>query len=138
MFEPGGILSPKGQCRPFDDNADGTVFGEGVGVVVLKRYADAIKDNDTIWGIIKGSAVNNDGSAKVGYMAPGINGQSSVIAKAQKFAGVRPSDISLIEAHGTGTNLGDPVEIKALSNVFRAETQSNEFCAIGSIKANIV
>jgi len=137
MFEPGGILSPKGQCRPFDDNADGTVFGEGVGIVVLKRYADAIKDNDTIWGIIKGSAVNNDGSAKVGYMAPGINGQSSVIAKAQKFAGVRPSDISLIEAHGTGTNLGDPVEIKALSNVFRAETQSNEFCAVGSIKANI-
>ncbi len=137
MFEPGGILSPKGRCRPFDVDADGTVFGEGVGIVVLKKYQDAIKDNDTIWGVIKGSAVNNDGSAKVGYMAPGIKGQSEVITRAQKLAGVKPSDISLIEAHGTGTNLGDPIEIKALTNVFRKETQDNEYCVIGSIKANI-
>ena len=137
MYEPGGILSPKGQCRPFDVQADGTVFGEGVGIIVLKRYTDAIRDNDTIWGIIKGSAVNNDGSIKVGYMAPGINGQANVISQAQKFAGVKPSEISYIEAHGTGTNLGDPVEVKALTNVFGKETQDKKFCGIGSVKANI-
>ena len=137
MYEPGGIFSPLGKCRPFDAKADGTIFGEGVGIVVLKKYKDALRDNDTIWGIIKGSAVNNDGSAKVGYTAPGINGQSNVISRAQKSAGVKPSDISLIEAHGTGTNLGDPVEMKALTNVFRKDTQDKNYCAIGSIKANI-
>lgn len=137
MYEPGGILSPKGQCRPFDKDADGTVFGEGVGVVVLKRYEDALKDNDTIWAVIKGSAVNNDGAEKVGYMAPGVAGQSKVVSMAQQRAGVNPSEISYIETHGTGTNLGDPIEVKALTKVFRTETQEQNFCAIGSIKANI-
>lgn len=137
MYEPGGIFSPTGQCRPFDAQADGTLFGEGVGVVVLKRVEDAIRDNDTIWGVIKGSAVNNDGSVKAGYMAPGIDGQSRVVSRAQHLAGVVPSDITYIEAHGTGTNLGDPIEVKALNNVFRKETQNKQFCALGSIKANI-
>ena len=137
MYEPGGIFSPKGQCRPFDKDADGMLFGEGVGVVVLKRYQEALKDNDTIWGIIKGSAVNNDGSVKVGYTAPSILGQSKVITRAQNFAGIKPSDISYIEAHGTGTNLGDPIEVNALTNVFRTETQKKEFCPIGSVKGNI-
>lgn len=137
MYEPGGIFSPKGQCRPFDKNADGTLFGEGVGVVVLKRYQDAIRDNDTIWGIVKGSALNNDGSDKVGYMAPSVTGQSKVIARAHSFANVKPSDISYIEAHGTGTKLGDPIEVKALTKVFREDTSEKEICALGSVKANI-
>ena len=137
MYEPGGILSPKGQCRPFDKDADGTVFGEGVGAVVLKRYEDAVKDNDTIWALVKGSAVNNDGADKVGYMAPGVTGQSQVVTLAQNNAGVKPSDVTYIETHGTGTNLGDPIEVKALTKVFRAETQEQNFCALGSIKANI-
>lgn len=137
MFKKGEIFSKKGKCRPFDKNADGMLFGEGSGAVVLKRYEDAIRDNDTIHCIIRGTAINNDGSLKVGYVAPGVEGQSKVIAKAFEIAGVSPDDISYIEAHGTGTEMGDPIEITALNKVFKPATIRKQFCAIGSVKANI-
>lgn len=137
LYQEGGILSPDGHCRAFDAKARGTVIGNGVGVVVLKRLADAIADNDHIYAVIKGSAINNDGSSKVGYTAPSVNGQAEVIAEAMMLASVEPETISYIEAHGTGTALGDPIEISALTNVFRASTQKKGFCAIGSVKTNI-
>ncbi|AFZ23803.1 polyketide synthase family protein [Cylindrospermum stagnale PCC 7417] len=137
LHQEGGILSPDGHCRAFDAKAQGTIIGNGVGVVVLKRLADAIADHDHIYAVIKGSAINNDGSAKVGYTAPSVNGQANAIAEAIALAEVEPESISYIEAHGTGTNLGDPIEISALTNVFRAETQKTGFCAVGSVKTNI-
>lgn len=137
MYEPGGIFSPDGHCRPFDSKADGTLFGEGSGVIVLKRLEDAIKDGDTISAVIKGSAINNDGSAKVGYMAPSVNGQVSVIRKAIAAAGISPETVSYIEAHGTGTRLGDPIEVNALSQVYKKASDAVNHCALGSVKANI-
>lgn len=137
LHQEGGILSPDGHCRAFDAKAQGTIIGNGVGVVVLKRLADAIADHDHIYAVIKGSAINNDGSAKVGYTAPSVNGQANAIAEAIALAEVEPESISYIEAHGTGTNLGDPIEISALTKVFRAETQKTGFCAVGSVKTNI-
>jgi amino acid adenylation domain-containing protein/FkbH-like protein len=137
MYEQGGIFSRDGHCRPFDSEADGTLFGEGSGVVVLKRLDDAIRDCDTISCIIKGSAINNDGSAKVGYMAPSVNGQVAVISKAIANAGISPETISYIETHGTGTKLGDPIEVNALSHVFKNSSDNNTFCSLGSVKANI-
>lgn len=137
LYQFGGILSPDGHCRAFDAKARGTVIGNGVGVVVLKRLTDAIADGDCIHAVIKGSAINNDGSGKVGYTAPSVNGQAEVIAEALALAGVEPETISYVEAHGTGTALGDPIEIAALSNVFRATTKKKSFCAIGSVKTNI-
>ncbi|MEH1848663.1 MAG: SDR family NAD(P)-dependent oxidoreductase [Nostoc sp.] len=137
LYQEGGILSPDGHCRAFDAKARGTVIGNGVGVVVLKRLADAIADNDHIYAVIKGSAINNDGSSKVGYTAPSVNGQAEAITEAMMLASVEPETISYIEAHGTGTALGDPIEISALTNVFRASTQKKGFCAIGSVKTNI-
>lgn len=137
MYKPGGIESPDGICRPFDRDANGTVFGEGVGVVVLKRLEDAIEDKDHILAVIKSTALNNDGINKVGYMAPGIEGQTEVIRMAHQFAEIDPSTISYIETHGTGTNLGDPIEITALTNAFREHTEDKNFCAIGSVKGNI-
>jgi len=137
LYTEGQILSSDGYCRAFDKDESGTVFGEGVGVVVLKRLEDAIKDRDTIYAVIKGIAVNNDGSDKVGYTAPSVNGQAAVIAMAQALAGVDPDDISYIEAHGTGTLLGDPIEVAALTQVFRESTDRKGFCAIGSVKPNI-
>lgn len=136
-YQEGGILSPDGHCRAFDAQAQGTVMGEGVGIVVLKRLADAWQDGDTIHAVIKGSATNNDGSQKIGFTAPGIDGQAQVIAEAQAIAGVDPATISYIETHGTGTPLGDPIEIAALAQVFRAKTAQQGFCAIGSLKTNI-
>lgn len=137
LYQEGMILSPDGHCRAFDAAARGTVLGSGVGIVILKRLADAIADGDHIRAIIKGSAINNDGSAKVGYTAPSVDGQSAVIAKAQANAGVEAETISYVEAHGTATALGDPIEIAALTRVFRVCTEKNGFCAIGAVKSNI-
>lgn len=135
--QPGGILSPDGHCRPFDADAAGTVIGSGVGLVVLKRLADALADGDTIHAVVKGSALNNDGAAKVGYTAPGVDGQAEVILAAQLMADVPPDTIGCIEAHGTGTTMGDPVEIAALTRAFRSGTDRTGFCAIGSVKSNV-
>ncbi|BAZ20907.1 beta-ketoacyl synthase [Kalymmatonema gypsitolerans NIES-4073] len=137
LYQQEGVLSPDGHCHAFDAKAQGTVLGNGVGVVTLKRLADAIADGDNIYAVIKGSAINNDGSNKVGYTAPSLNGQAQVIAEALALAGVEPETISYIEAHGTGTALGDPIEISALTNVFRESTDKKGFCAIGSVKTNI-
>ena len=136
-YQEGNVFSPDGHCRPFDARAAGTVFGSGVGVVVLKRLAEALAEGDHILAVIKGSAVNNDGSQKVGYTAPSVDGQAEVIAMAQAVAGVAPHTIGLIEAHGTGTALGDPIEVAALTQVFQADTEAKSFCAIGSVKSNL-
>jgi len=132
----GGIHSRDGHCRSFDARAQGTVFGSGVGTVVLKRLTDALADGDAVHAVIKGSAVNNDGSRKIGYTAPGGEGQARVVRAAQIVAEVDPDTITYIEAHGTGTALGDPIEIAALTQAFRATTSRQGFCGIGSVKAN--
>jgi acyl transferase domain-containing protein len=137
FYQEGGILSPDGHCRAFDARAQGTVAGSGVGVVLLKRLEDALADGDTVHAIIKGSAINNDGSLKIGFTAPSVSGQAKVIASAQAVAGVEARSISYVEAHGTATPLGDPVEIAALTEAFRAGTDDKGFCAIGSVKTNI-
>nr|AGH69824.1 polyketide synthase [Nostoc sp. 'Peltigera membranacea cyanobiont'] len=137
QYQQGGINSPDGHCRAFDADAQGTVFGNGLGVVVLKRLEDAIADGDFIHAVIKGSAVNNDGSLKVGYTAPSLEGQKEVILEALALAGVEPDTITYIETHGTGTPLGDPIEIAALTQAFRASTNKKGFCAIASVKTNI-
>ncbi|MHC5747097.1 MAG: type I polyketide synthase, partial [Nostoc sp.] len=136
-YQEGGILSPDGHCRAFDAQGQGTVFGSGVGIVVLKRLEDALADGDCIHAVIKGSAINNDGALKVSYTAPRIDTQAKVIQTAQTIAEVDPETITYIEAHGTGTSLGDPIEIAALTQAFRAGTQKKGFCAIGSVKTNI-
>ncbi|GAB1541057.1 hypothetical protein NUACC21_37270 [Scytonema sp. NUACC21] len=136
-YETGGVLSPDGHCRAFDAKARGTVNGNGVGIVVLKRLEDAIADGDCIHAVIKSSAINNDGALKIGYTAPSVDGQAEVIAEALALAGVEPETISYIEAHGTGTALGDPIEIAALKKVFHASTHKKNFCAIGSVKTNV-
>ena len=137
FYEEGSVLSPDGHCRSFDARANGTVFGGGVGLVVLKRLADAVKDRDHIDAIIKGSAINNDGALKIGFTAPSAEGQAQVIAEALDIASVDPETVSYIEAHGTATSLGDPIEIAALTQAFRAGTRKKIFCAIGSVKSNI-
>lgn len=137
MYQEGGILSPDGHCRPFDAKAKGTIFGNGVGVVVLKRLEDARNEGDTIYAVIKGSAINNDGADKVGFTAPSVNGQAEVIADAMEMAEVDPLTVGMVEAHGTGTPLGDPIEISALTQVYREQTAERNYCAIGSVKSNI-
>ncbi|MCU0532542.1 MAG: SDR family NAD(P)-dependent oxidoreductase [Hydrococcus sp. Prado102] len=137
LYEEGGVLSPDGHCRAFDAKAKGTTIGNGAGVVVLKRLSDAIADGDNIYAVIKGSAINNDGSGKVGYTAPSVNGQAEVIAEAHALARIEAETVTYIEAHGSGTILGDPLEIEALTQVFRASTDKKGFCAIGSVKTNI-
>ncbi|MBN3951416.1 MAG: SDR family NAD(P)-dependent oxidoreductase [Nostoc sp. NMS7] len=137
QYQQGGINSPDGHCRAFDADAQGTVFGNGLGVVVLKRLEDAVADRDFIHAVIKGSAVNNDGSLKVGYTAPSLEGQREVILEALALSGVEPETITYIETHGTGTPLGDPIEIAALTQAFRASTNKKGFCAIASVKTNI-
>lgn len=137
LYQEGMIYSPDGHCRAFDAKAQGTAGGQGVGIVVLKRLAEAIAEGDYIHAIIKGSAINNDGSVKVGYAAPSVEGQASVIAQAQAMAGVEADMITYVETHGTGTSLGDPIEIAALTQAFRTRTQKQGFCAIGSVKTNI-
>ncbi|HXI70249.1 MAG TPA: condensation domain-containing protein, partial [Verrucomicrobiae bacterium] len=136
-FQEGGIASPDGHCRAFDAKAAGTVAGEGAGIVVLKRLEDAMTDGDTIYAVIKGFALNNDGANKIGYTAPSVDGQAEVIATAQAMAGFAPETIGYVEAHGTGTPLGDPVEIEGLAKAFRAGTSRKNFCAIGSVKSNV-
>ncbi|NMF62565.1 polyketide synthase (plasmid) [Brasilonema octagenarum UFV-E1] len=136
-LSPDAIVSPDGHCRAFDAKANGTVGGNGVGVVVLKRLKDAIADNDRIYAVIKGSAINNDGSLKIGYTAPSQDGQARVIRTAQAMAEVEPETITYMEAHGTGTPLGDPIEIAAMTQAFRCGTDKNGYCAIGSVKTNV-
>ncbi len=135
--QSGSIHSPDGHCRAFDAQAQGTVFGSGVGIVVLKRLADATANGDHIYAVIKGSSVNNDGSAKVGYTAPSVQGQSEVVVQALANAGIAADTVAYIETHGTGTTLGDPVEIRALTDAFRAYTDGKGFCAVGSVKTNV-
>ncbi len=137
LYQEGMIVTPDGHCRAFDAKAQGTIFGSGVGLVVLKRLEDAIADGDHIYAVVKGSAVNNDGGTKVGYMAPNGDGQAAVVTEAMTMAGVDADTISYVEAHGTGTPLGDPIEIGGLTQAFRASTQSKNFCAIGSVKTNV-
>jgi acyl transferase domain-containing protein/glutamate-1-semialdehyde aminotransferase len=138
LHQEGSILSPDGHCRPFDSEAAGTVFSNGLGVVVLRRLRDALEDGDTIYAIIKGAALNNDGNAKVSFTAPSVDGHAQVISMAQASGGIDPATISYIEAHGTGTSLGDPIEIAGLTQAFRAGgANGNGFCAIGSLKSNI-
>jgi len=137
LYQEGMILSPDGHCRAFDAKAQGTIGGSGIGIVVLKRLEDALADGDCIHAVIKGSAINNDGSLKVGYTAPSVNGQAAVILEAQALAGIDPETITYIEAHGTGTPLGDPIEIAALRQAYSKSTQNKEFCAIGSVKTNV-
>ena len=136
-YEPGGILSPDGYCRAFDADSAGTVPGGGAGVVVVKRLSEALADHDNILAVIEGSAINNDGSDKVGFTAPSTQGQAEVILDAQLMADIQPEDIQYIETHGTGTKIGDPIEITALTSVFQQRTDSKKFCAIGSVKPNI-
>lgn len=137
MFKEGEIYSKDGHIRAFDANATGTVFGNGLGAVVLKRLEDALADGDNIRAVIKGSAVNNDSNLKVGYTAPGADGQTRVIRAAQTAAEVDPATISYVETHGTGTVTGDPIEISALTRAFRETTDEKQFCAIASVKSNI-
>lgn len=137
LYKDGGILSRDGHCRPFDAAAGGTVPSEGVGIVVLKRMADAVRDNDRIVAVVLGSAVNNDGGEKIGYTAPSVPGQREVIGLAQRLADVDPADVDYIEAHGTGTRIGDPVELQALTEAFRASTDATGHCRVGSVKSNI-
>ncbi len=131
------ILSPDGHVRTFDEEAAGTVFSEGVAAVVLKRLSDAINDGDTVHAVIKAVALNNDGAEKVSYASPSIDGQAEVVALAQQLAEVSAYSIGYIEAHGTGTYVGDPVEIAALTQAFRQTTQRTQFCAVGSVKTNV-
>jgi len=137
FYHEGMIQSPDGHCRAFDAQAKGFVDGSAVGVVVLKPMIDALRDGDAITAVIKGSAVNNDGSLKVGYTAPSVEGQSEVIAEALAMAGIEPGFISYIETHGTATTLGDPIEIAGLNRVFGSNAASPRACAIGSVKTNI-
>jgi acyl transferase domain-containing protein len=137
LYQDGMIFSPDGHCRPFDAAAAGTRAGAGAGIVVLKRVADAIAARDTIHAVIRGAAINNDGAVKAGYTAPSIEGQAEAIATAQCRAGVDPRSISYVEAHGTATPLGEPIEVAALTRVFRQSTQYVGFCHLGSLKANL-
>lgn len=137
VFREGEILSRDGHCRAFDAGSSGTVFGSGLGIVVLRRLEDALDDRDNIRAVILGSAINNDGARKVGYLAPSVEGQAEVIAEAMEFAGVRAADISYVETHGTGTVVGDPIEVRALTQAFRRSSEEYGYCAIGSLKTNI-
>jgi len=137
LYQREGYFSSDGHCRTFDARSDGTLPGSGLGLVVLKRLADALDDGDSIYALIKGTAINNDGDTKMGYSAPSIQGQAAVIRDALAVANVEPGTISFIEAHGTGTPIGDPIEIAALREVYEAHTDRKGFCAIGSVKTNI-
>ncbi|VAW36163.1 Polyketide synthase modules and related proteins [hydrothermal vent metagenome] len=137
IYQDGEILSSDGHCRAFDADSDGTIFGSGVGVVTLRRLADAIEDGDTIHAVIKGSAINNDGSGKVNYLAPSVDGQAGAIAEAIALANIDADTIDYVEAHGTGTRIGDPIEVTALTQAFRQSTDKTQFCGLGTVKTNI-
>ncbi|TYB59450.1 hypothetical protein FXF51_33755 [Nonomuraea sp. PA05] len=133
LYEPGGISSPDGRCRPFDEKAAGTVGGDGVGLVVLRRLEDAVADGDPIHAVIRGTAAGNDGAGRVGFTAPGVDGQVSTIVEAWAAAGLDPASAQFLEAHGTGTDLGDRIEVAAATEAFRGARR----CAIGSVKSNV-
>ena len=137
LFKEGEILAPDGHCRAFDEKSAGTVLTSGAGVVLLRRLEDALEDGDHIYAVIKGSAINNDGAGKVGYLAPSVEGHAEVVAEALTLAGLEAEDISYLETHGTGTAVGDPIEIAALSEAYRRSTDRQQFCPIGSVKATI-
>ncbi|WP_262284299.1 non-ribosomal peptide synthetase/type I polyketide synthase [Micromonospora sp. MA102] len=137
LYHDGGIYSPDGHCRPFSADARGSIESSGVGIVALKRLEDAVADGDTVYAVIRGSAINNDGARRTGYTAPGVAGQVEVVSSALATAGVDPRSVSYVEAHGTGTSLGDPIEVAALTEAFRRGTEERAFCALGSVKANI-
>ena len=139
-YQPGFIVSNDGHCRAFDKDSSGTVFGSGVGVVVLKRLADAIANNDMIYSIIKSTAVNNDGNRKIGFTAPSQEGQEDVLKQAMNLENITPKSIAFIEAHGTGTTLGDPIELNAIMNIWGLDNEKDNMkypCAISSVKSNI-
>ena len=136
-FKENEILSPDGECHAFDHRAQGTVFGSGAGCIALKRLSDAQADGDHIWAVIKGSAINNDGAAKAGYLAPSVDGQAAAIALALGASGVPADQIEMVECHGTGTYLGDPIEVAALSEAYGAQTDKVDYARIGSVKTNI-
>ena len=129
IYQEGGMGSRDGHCRTFDAEAQGTVFGSGSAVVLLKRWEDAVADGDHVYAVIKGYALNNDGSSKVGFTAPSSDGQAKVIALAHAVAGVAPESISYVETHGTATPLGDPIEFAALVHAFKSETSQRASCA---------
>lgn len=137
VYEEGEILSPDGHCRSFDKRAGGTVFGSGVGVVALRRLSDALEQGDPIHAVVRGTAINNDGAGKVSYLAPSVDGQAKAIAEALSVAGVSAETIGMVEAHGTATPVGDPIEVAALTQAFRAHTDRRAYCALGSVKSNI-
>ncbi|HTJ29215.1 MAG TPA: aminotransferase class III-fold pyridoxal phosphate-dependent enzyme, partial [Acidobacteriaceae bacterium] len=137
LAQEGGLASLDGHCRPFDAAASGTVFGHGAGVVLLKRLDAALADGDQVLAVLRGFALNNDGNMKVGYTAPSVEGQAQVIARAQKMAGVPTDSITYLEAHGTGTPVGDPIEVAALTRAFRASTDAQHFCSLGTAKSNV-
>ena len=135
--QEGSIYSPDGHCRPYDAAATGTVFSNGIGVVLLKRLEDAMRDGDHIWAVIKGAALNNDGGDKVSFTAPSVDGHAEVIALAQALAGFEPDTIGFIEGHGTATPIGDPIEVAGLTKAFRKRTARTGFCGLGSLKSNM-
>jgi acyl transferase domain-containing protein len=137
FYDGGGVVSPDGHVRAFDAKANGTVFGSGGGILVLKRLADAVADGDTIHAVIKGSAVNNDGSEKAGYTAPSVNSQADAVVEALANAGINADSVSYVEAHGSGTPVGDPIEVSALTKAFRSSTERSGYCALGSVKTNV-
>src|SRR6185436_4374558 len=136
LYQEGSILSPDGHTRPFDASAGGAVAADGCAVVVLKRLADALADGDTVHAVILGSAINNDGSGKAGFTAPSPEGQATAIREARLRAGIDPASIGFVEAHGTATALGDPIEVAALNRAFGPDPRPGS-CALGSIKTNI-
>ncbi|WP_428268382.1 amino acid adenylation domain-containing protein [Haliangium sp.] len=137
LYQEGEILSSDGHCRAFDADSKGTLFGSGAGLVALRRYADAVEDGDIIHAVIRGSAINNDGANKVGYLAPSVEGQAACIGEALALSEVEPDTITYVECHGTGTPVGDPIEVAALTQAFRQDTDATQFCGIGSVKTNI-
>ena len=137
QYHEGEVLSPDGHCRAFDHRSQGTVFGSGTGVVALRRLDDALADGDHVYAVVKGSAVNNDGAQKVGYLAPSVDGQAACVAEALAVADVDPESIGYIECHGTGTPVGDPIEVAALTQAFQADSDKAGYCRIGSVKTNI-
>ncbi len=137
FYIDGSIGSIDGHCKTFDADATGTVFSSGAGIIVMKRLDEAIRDNDSIYAVIKSVAINNDGANKAGYMTPSVEGQSEVIERAHKLAGIKAETIKYVEAHGTGTPVGDPIEIAGLEKAFRLTTKAKQFCGIGSVKSNI-
>lgn len=136
LYQEGDIGSPDGHCRPFDAQAQGTVFSNGVGVVLLKRLEDALEDGDTIYAVVRGAAMNNDGAAKVSFAAPSVDGQAQVIATAQAIADVDPESVTYVECHGTGTPIGDPIEVSGLTKAFGLGSEFQNHCGLGSVKSN--